>query len=82
MVKPGMTSIDLIKPIKDATGAACGAYQVSGEFASLALLAEKGLIDFNVGLRETLLVFRRAGANYIITYGARFAAECGFGASI
>jgi porphobilinogen synthase len=82
MVKPGMTSLDLIQPIKEATGALCGAYQVSGEYASLVLLAENGLIDFQTALRETLLVFRRAGASYIITYGARYAAEIGFGASL
>jgi porphobilinogen synthase len=77
MVKPGMTSIDLIAPIRKATGLAVGAYQVSGEYAGLALLAENGLADFDRALLETWYVFRRAGAQYIITYGARRAASIG-----
>jgi porphobilinogen synthase len=77
MVKPGMTSIDLIAPIREATGLAVGAYQVSGEYAGLALLAENGLADFDRALLETWYVFRRAGAQYIITYGARRAAGMG-----
>ena len=77
MVKPGMTSIDLIQPIRDLTGLPVGAYQVSGEYAGLALLAEKGLIDFDRALLETWTVFKRAGAQFIITYGARRAASIG-----
>jgi len=72
MVKPGMTSIDLIAPITEATGLSVGAYQVSGEYASLLALHGQGLItDFDAALLETWHVFRRAGAAYIITYGAR-----------
>jgi len=72
MVKPGMTSIDLISPIAEATGRAVGAYQVSGEYASLLALSEQGLLsDFDAALLETWHVFRRAGAAYVITYGAR-----------
>ncbi|MEO8382976.1 MAG: porphobilinogen synthase [Acidobacteriota bacterium] len=77
MVKPGMTSIDLIQPIRERTDRAVGAYQVSGEYAGLALLAEKGLTDFDRALLETWYVFRRAGAQFIITYGARRAASIG-----
>lgn len=77
MVKPGMTSIDLIAPIRERTGLAVGAYQVSGEYAGLALLAERGLADFDRALLETWHVFRRAGAQYVITYGARLAAALG-----
>ncbi len=77
MVKPGMTSIDLIAPIREATGLGVGAYQVSGEYAGLALLAENGLADFDRALLETWYVFRRAGAQYVITYGARRAASMG-----
>ncbi len=77
MVKPGMTSIDLITPIKELTDRPVGAYQVSGEYAGLALLAEKGLTDLDRALLETWHVFRRAGAQYIITYGARRAAKIG-----
>jgi porphobilinogen synthase len=77
MVKPGMTSIDLIRPIAEATGRPVGAYQVSGEFASLVLLGREGLTNFNDALLETWHVFRRAGAAYIITYGARRARRLG-----
>lgn len=78
MVKPGMTSIDLILPIFEATGLPVGAYQVSGEYAGLTLLAEKGLISFDDALLETWAVFKRAGAQYLITYGARHAKRLGF----
>ena len=77
MVKPGLTSLDLIKPIKDATSLQVGAYQVSGEYAGLSLLSDNGLIDFDRGLLETWHVFKRAGAQFIITYGARYAKRLG-----
>jgi porphobilinogen synthase len=77
MVKPGLTSLDLIKPINDATRVQVGAYQVSGEYAGLSLLADNGLIDFDRGLIETWHVFKRAGAQFIITYGARYAKRLG-----
>jgi porphobilinogen synthase len=79
MVKPGMTSLDLIGPIKEETGRQVGAYQVSGEFGGLVLLAEQGLIKFDEALLETWHVFKRAGAQYIITYGARHAQRLGIG---
>jgi porphobilinogen synthase len=50
---------------------------VSGEYASLIALAEKGFADFDAALLETLHVFRRAGATFIITYGARRARALG-----
>lgn len=78
MVKPGMTSIDLIRPIAEATGLPVGAYQVSGEYGGLLALADRGLLDFDAALAETLSVFRRAGASFIITYGARRARTLGF----
>ena len=77
MVKPGLTSLDLISPIRDATGKLVGAYQVSGEYAGLCALGRAGLADFDAALLETWHVFRRAGAAYIITYGARRAASLG-----
>lgn len=77
MVKPGLTSLDLIRPIHERTSRAVGAYQVSGEYAGLALLAEQGLTNFDAALRETWHVFKRAGAQYIITYGARYARQLG-----
>jgi porphobilinogen synthase len=79
MVKPGMTSLDLIRPINQQTNRQVGAYQVSGEYAGLALLAEQELIKFDEALLETWHVFKRAGAQYIITYGARYAQRLGIG---
>jgi porphobilinogen synthase len=77
MVKPGMTSLDLIAPIREATGRLVGAYQVSGEYAGLCALGRDGLADFDAVLLETWQVFRRAGAAYVITYGARRARSLG-----
>ena len=79
MVKPGLTSLDLIRPIHERTGLQCGAYQVSGEFGGLSVLADQGLIKFDEALLETWHVFKRAGAQYIITYGARYAKSLGIG---
>lgn len=78
MVKPAMTSIDLIAPIIEKTSLPVGVYQVSGEFGGLSLLADQGLMNFETALAETWNVFRRAGASFIITYGARFARTIGF----
>jgi len=77
MVKPGMSSIDLLAPIAAESGLPVGAYQVSGEYASLALLAREGLGEFDRLLLETWLVMRRAGASFIISYGARRARSLG-----
>lgn len=77
MVKPGLTSLDLIGPIREATSLPVGAYQVSGEYASLCALGRDGLANFDAALLETWHVFRRAGASYIITYGARRARSLG-----
>jgi porphobilinogen synthase len=77
MVKPAITSLDLIGPITEATGLPVGAYQVSGEYASLVALAERGLADFDRALAETWHVLRRAGAAFVITYGARRAKTIG-----
>jgi porphobilinogen synthase len=78
MVKPGQPAADLIRPIHEQTGLPVGAYQVSGEYTSLVLLAEKGFVDFNAALTESWYNLRRAGASYIITYGARLATGLGF----
>lgn len=71
MVKPGITSIDLIREIKNKTKLPAGAYQVSGEYASLQYLAKNKLGDFSKLYKESLLAIHRAGADFIITYGAR-----------
>ncbi len=79
MVKPGLTSLDLIAPIREQTGRSVGAYQVSGEYAGLSLLGEQGLVNFEQALLETWHVFKRAGAQFVITYGARYARQLGIG---
>jgi porphobilinogen synthase len=73
MVKPGQPSADLIRPIAEQTGLPVGAYQVSGEYTSLVLLAREKFLDFEAGLLESWYNLRRAGASFIITYGARLA---------
>ena len=77
MVKPGQPSADLIRPIHEQTGLPVGAYQVSGEYTSLVLLAEKNFVNFDAALIESWYNLRRAGASYIITYGARLARNLG-----
>jgi len=78
MVKPGQPSADLIRPINELTGLPVGAYQVSGEYTSLVLLAKEKFVDFDAALIESWYNLRRAGASYIITYGARLARGLGF----
>ena len=71
MVKPGITSLDLIAPIREATGRLVGAYHVSGEYAGLCALGREGLPDTASALLATRYVFRPAGAAFTVTYGAR-----------
>jgi porphobilinogen synthase len=77
MVKPGQPAADLIRPIHEQTGLPVGAYQVSGEYTSLVLLAREKFVDFDAALLESWYNLRRAGASYIITYGARLAQNLG-----
>src|SRR5438105_3441131 len=79
MVKPGLTSLDLIRPIHERTGLQCGAYQVSGEFGGLSVLGDQGLIKFEEALVETWHVYKVVGSQYVITYGARYAKNLGIG---
>jgi len=78
MVKPGLLSLDLIKPIIEKTKKQVGAYQVSGEYGSLIQLAKDNLINYEKALLETWFTLKRAGAQFIITYAARNAKELGF----
>jgi porphobilinogen synthase len=80
MVKPGQPSADLIRPIHEQTGLPVGAYQVSGEYTSLVLLAKENFVNFDAALIESWYNLRRAGASYIITYGARLARGLGLAA--
>ena len=70
MVKPGLPYLDIIKTVKEAFNIPVFAYHVSGEFAMLKAASENGWLDYDTALMETLLSFKRAGANGIFTYGA------------
>jgi len=75
MVKPGLPYLDLLRELSRAIRKPWAVYQVSGEFAALEALAAQGLAQRAAMHREILIAFRRAGANLIITYGARLARE-------
>jgi porphobilinogen synthase len=75
MVKPGLPYLDLLRELSRAIHKPWAVYHVSGEFAALEALAAQGLAPRAALHREILTAFRRAGANMIITYGARFARE-------
>ena len=71
MVKPGLPYLDIIKSLKDNTDLPIAAYHVSGEYAMLKAAAERGWLDEKAVALETLLCFRRAGADVILTYYAK-----------
>jgi len=75
MVKPGTPYLDVLWRVKQAFGMPTGVYHVSGEYAMLKAAAANGWIDYERVLMETLLGFRRAGADFILTYGAIDAAK-------
>jgi porphobilinogen synthase len=70
MVKPGLHYLDIIRRIKESFSIPTLAYHVSGEYAMLKAAAEKGWLDYDSALAETLLAFRRAGCDGVVTYGA------------
>jgi porphobilinogen synthase len=74
MVKPAVPYLDVIRRIKDATGAPVAAYHVSGEYSMLKAAGERGWIDERAAALETLVGIRRAGADAIVTYFAKEAA--------
>jgi porphobilinogen synthase len=75
MVKPAGPFLDIIHRVKTETGYPVAAYQVSGEFAMIQAAAERGWIDRERVMMESLLGIRRAGADVIVTYFAREAAK-------
>ena len=70
MVKPGMPYLDIVRRVKDEFGAPTFVYQVSGEYAMLKAAAQNGWIDEKKCVLESLLSFKRAGADAILTYFA------------
>jgi porphobilinogen synthase len=75
MVKPGMPYLDIIRRVKDELRVPTYAYQVSGEYAMLQAAAQNGWLDGDAVMMESLLAFKRAGADGILTYFALAAAE-------
>jgi len=75
MVKPAGPFLDIIRRVKSETGYPVAAYQVSGEYAMIHAAAERGWIDRERVMMDSLLGIRRAGADVIITYFAREAAK-------
>jgi porphobilinogen synthase len=75
MVKPGMPYLDVVRRVKDAFALPTFAYQVSGEYAMIQAAAERGWIDGDRIMAETLLSIRRAGADLVITYAAGWMAR-------
>jgi porphobilinogen synthase len=75
MVKPGMPYLDIIRRIKDQHGVPTFAYQVSGEYAMLKAAAMNGWLDEKQVVMESLLAFKRAGSDAILTYYAKSVAQ-------
>ena len=75
MVKPGMPYLDIVRRVKDAFRAPTFVYQVSGEYAMLKAAGQNGWINEQACVMESLLSFKRAGADAILTYYARDAAR-------
>jgi porphobilinogen synthase len=70
MVKPGMPYLDIVRRVRDRFAVPTFAYQVSGEYAMLVAAMERGWLDRERGIMESLLAFKRAGANGVLTYFA------------
>ena len=75
MVKPGMPYLDVVRRVKDEFKVPTFAYQVSGEYAMLKAAAANGWLDHDAVMMESLLAFKRAGADGILTYFAIDAAK-------
>jgi len=75
MVKPGMPYLDVLRVVKDAFGMPTFAYQVSGEYAMIMAAAGNGWLDGDKAMIESLVAFKRAGADGVLTYFAPRVAE-------
>ncbi len=75
MVKPALAYLDLVREIKDATSLPMAVYNVSGEYAMLKHAGMNNLIDYERVVMETMVAFKRAGANIIISYHAKEVAK-------
>jgi porphobilinogen synthase len=75
MVKPGLPYLDILRSIKEAFGMPTFAYQVSGEYSMIQAAAQNGWIDGDQAMMESLIAFKRAGADGVLTYFAPQVAE-------
>jgi len=75
MVKPAMAYLDIIRAARERFNVPIGAYQVSGEFSMIHAAAQRGWIDLDRAMIESLTSIRRAGADIILTYFAKDAAK-------
>jgi porphobilinogen synthase len=75
MVKPGMPYLDILSKVKETFGRVTASYQVSGEYAMIEAAAINGWIDRKRLILETLTCIKRAGADFILTYHAKEAAN-------
>jgi len=75
MVKPGLPYLDIIRRVKDTFGVPTFAYNVSGEYSMLKAAAQQGWLDYDRVMMETLISFKRAGADGILSYSALEAAR-------
>jgi porphobilinogen synthase len=75
MIKPAMPYLDLIRQARDRFDVPIGAYQVSGEFSMIVAAAQRGWLDLDRAMMESLISIRRAGADIILTYFAKDAAR-------
>jgi porphobilinogen synthase len=75
MVKPGLPYLDVLQRVKDTFGMPTFAYQVSGEYAMIMAAAGNGWLDGEKAMMESLIAFKRAGADGVLTYFAARVAE-------
>ena len=75
MVKPGMPYLDIVRRVKDAFGMPTFAYQVSGEYSMIMAAAGNGWLDGEKAMMESLIAFKRAGADGVLSYFAPRVAE-------
>ena len=75
MVKPALAYLDIVRQIKDATSRPMAVYNVSGEYAMLKFAGQNNLIDYERVVMETMIAFKRAGADIIISYHAKEVAQ-------
>ena len=75
MVKPALAYLDVVRKIKDSSSLPLALYNVSGEYSMLQMAKKAGIIDYDKVLLETMISFKRAGADIIISYHAKEVAK-------